>query len=142
MASATPNGISSSHEEQPPAYSSPTPDFGSPAPDSSRGGSTAESAKTAVFNAAEATGVATAASAVSHAVPRSGDDLKEQLAAAKAEIQRLTKQMQDSGFRQRKVQEASEKVQTAVQQSSESGVSLQIVAILCLISFLIGYLFF
>ncbi|KIW12648.1 hypothetical protein PV08_09926 [Exophiala spinifera] len=139
---ATPNGVSS-HEEQPPAYSSPSPQFDSPAPRSSAGGlSTAESAKSSVANVAEATGLAAAASTVASAVPTSNQELQEQLAAARAQIKKLSDQIQDPQFRQRKVQEASEKVQTVVQQSNESGVPLQIVAGLCLLSFLIAYLFF
>ncbi|EXJ68597.1 uncharacterized protein A1O5_08391 [Cladophialophora psammophila CBS 110553] len=140
-AAATPNGVSS-HEEQPPAYSSPTPQFGSPAQQSSTNASAAESVKTSMAKAAEATGLTTAASTVASAVPTSNEDLKEQLAAAKTQIQKLTSQLQDPQFRQRKAQETNEKVQAVVQQRHESGVPLQIVAALCLISFLIAYLFF
>lgn len=134
----TPNGVSSSNEEQPPAYSSDSPQFDTPARQSSK----AETAKTSLANAAEASGVAAAASTVANSVPTSSEDLKEQLAAAKAQIQKLTSQLQDPQFRQRKVQEANEKVQAVVQQSHQSGVPLQIVAGLCLLSFLIAYLFF
>ncbi|KIX02953.1 uncharacterized protein Z518_06503 [Rhinocladiella mackenziei CBS 650.93] len=140
----TPNGVSS-HEEQPPAYSSPSSQFGSPAPQSSSVTQAAETAKTSAANAADASGVtavAAAAAAVSHAMPMSSEELKEQLAAAKDQIQKLTSQLQDTQSRQRKVQEAGEKVQTVVQQSHETGVPLQIVAGLCLLSFLIAYLFF
>ena len=66
--------------------------------------------------------------AISNAVPTSGDDVKEQLAAARAQIAKLTAQAQDPQVRQRKVQEASDKMQTVVQQSQEGGVPLQIVA--------------
>jgi len=139
---STPNGVSASHEEQPPAYSSPSPQFDTPARAPSTAASTAETAKTSFVNAAEATGVTAAASAVVTSVPKSSEELQEQLAAAKAQIQKLTGQLQDPQFRQRKVQEANEKVQTVVAQSQESGVPLQIVAGLCLLSFLIAYLFF
>ncbi|EXJ55083.1 hypothetical protein A1O7_08008 [Cladophialophora yegresii CBS 114405] len=141
-AAATPNGLSSSHEEQPPAYSSPSPQFDTPARQPSNAASTAETAKSSLANAAETTGVTNIPSVVASAVPTSGDEMKEQLAAAKAQIQKLTNQLQDPQVRQRKVQEANEKVQTVVQQSQESGVPLQIVAGLCLLSFLIAYLFF
>jgi hypothetical protein len=141
-AAATPNGLSSSHEEQPPAYSSPSPQFDTPARQPSNAASTAETAKSTLANAAEATGVTSIPTIVASAVPTSGDELKDQLAAAKAQIQKLTNQLQDPQFRQRKVQEANEKVQTVVQQSHQSGVPLQIVAGLCLLSFLIAYLFF
>jgi hypothetical protein len=131
------NGVSH-HEEDPPAYSSPSPtQFGSPAPQG-----VAESTKSSFANAAEATGVTAAAAAVTNAMPKSGDDVKQQLAAANAQIQKLTAQLADPQVRQRKVQEASEKMQTVVAQTNEGGVPLQIVAGLCLLSFLIAYLFF
>lgn len=134
---AATNGVSN-HEEEPPAYSSPSPtQFGSPAPQSN-----VETAKSAMANAAEATGVTAAAAAVVNAVPKSGDDVKQQLAAANAQIQKLTTQLADPQVRQRKVQEASDKMQTMVAQTNEGGVPLQIVAGLCLLSFLIAYLFF
>ncbi|KAJ9612895.1 phosphatidylinositol-binding protein scs2 [Cladophialophora chaetospira] len=141
-AASTPNGVSTSHDEQPPAYSSPSPQFDTPARAPSNAASTTETAKSTFVNAAEATGVTAAASYVAASVPKSSDDIQEQLAAAKAQIQKLTSQLQDPQFRQRKVQEANEKVQTVVAQSQESGVPLQIVAGLCLLSFLIAYLFF
>jgi hypothetical protein len=141
---ATTNGVS--HEEQPPAYSSPTPQFGSPAPASSSEAksepSTVESAKDTTIKAAEVSGLATGATKISNAVPRSTDDVSAQLAAAKEQIAILSKQVQDPQFRQRKMQEANEKVQTVVQQSQESGVPVHITAALCLLSFLIAYLFF
>ena len=140
---ANTNGVAS--HEDPPAYASTTPQFGSPAAASevkSERSSTMETAKSSAVNTAEATGVAGAVAAVSNAVPTSSDELKQQLAAANAQISKLTSQLQDPQVRQRKVQEASEKMQTVVRQSQESGVSLQIVAGLCLLSFLIAYLFF
>jgi hypothetical protein len=139
---ATPNGLSSSHDEMPPAYSSPSPVFDTPARQPSEAASTTETAKSSLANAAEATGFTAAASTVANSVPTSSNELKEQLAAAKVQIQKLNNQLQDPQFRQRKVQEANEKVQTVVQQSQESGVPLQIVAGLCLLSLLIAYLFF
>ena len=131
------NGIYAQTEE-PPAYSSPSPtQFGSPAPQSSQ-----ETPKSSVASAADSTGVSAVASAAYAAVPKSGEDIKQQLAAANAQIQKLTSQLADPQLRQRKVQEASEKVQTVVAQTNEGGVPLQIVAGLCLLSFLIAYLFF
>lgn len=138
---ATPNGVSA-REEHPPAYSSPPPQFGSPAAQSSSVSPTTESAKSSLATAAEATGLTAAAAAVSNAIPSSTAELKEQVSAAAAQVQKIPSQLQDPQLRQRKVQEASEKVQTVVQQSSESGVPLRIVAGLCLLSFLIAYLFF
>jgi hypothetical protein len=141
---ATSNGVSSSsHEEQPPAYSSPTPQFGSPAP-SAKSANVPESTKAHASSVSESTSSAlySAAATVQRAVPTSSEELQDQLAAAKAQIQKLSSQVQDPQVRQRKVAEAQEKVQTVVQQTSESGVPLQIVAGLCLLSFLIAYLFF
>lgn len=138
------NGVT--HEE-PPAYSSPTATvYGSPGPastsDTKAAPTTMESAKASAANAAEATGLTGAATAVMNAMPQSQDDVKQQLAAAQARIQELSSQLADPEIRQRKVAEAQEKVQTVIQQSQESGVPLQITAALCLVSFLIAYLFF
>ena len=142
-AAATANGVSSSHEEQPPAYSSPSPQFDTPARQPSNAASSAETAKSSMANAAEASGVTAAASAVASSVPTSNDEMREQLATAKAQIQKLTNQLQDPQVRQRKVQQTNEKVQAVVAQAQEGGgVPLQIVAGLCLLSFLIAYLFF
>lgn len=136
------------HEEQPPAYSSPTPVYGSPAPASAsksdvKSAPMAETPRsTNASNVAEASGISAAVSAVAAAVPQNTDQLKEQLAAAQARIKDLSTQLQDPQIRQRKVAEAQEKVQTVVQQSQDFGVPLHIVAGLCLVSFLIAYLFF
>ena len=142
---ATTNGVAS-HEEQLPAYTSPTPQFGSPAPASSSEPksvpSGSESAKDAAVKAAEVTGVAGSAAAVARAAPSNTEELKAQLAAAKDQIAGLSKQLQDPQLRQRKMQEAQQKVQTTVQQTQDSGVPLHITAVMCLVSFLIAYLFF
>lgn len=136
----TTNGVS---HEQPPAYSSPTTVYGSPSQSTTeRSVPTTESAKTSAANVAESTGIAGAANAVMNAIPKSQDDVQQQLAAAQARIQELSSQLADPEIRQRKVAEAQEKVQTVIQQSQDSGVPLQITAALCLVSFLIAYLFF
>jgi len=141
------NGVGTQHEEEPPAYSSPSPQFGSPATHNTVAASTTSKSvsepKAPTSNAAEpSTAAGSVYAAVSNAVPTSSDELQQQLAAAKAQIAKLTSQISDPQVRQRKVQEASEKMQTVVQQSNESGVPVQIVAGLCLLSFLIAYLFF
>lgn len=101
--------------------------------------------------AGTATGAATGtAAAVAAAMPSSTDDVKAQLAEAQATIGRLTKQLQDStGLRQRKVDGSSSakgaSIGTAsmeVQQGPPNGVPVPIVAALCLLSFLLAYLFF
>lgn len=139
------NGLSAPHDE-PPAYSSPASAYNSPAPAHSavteKSPPPTESARSAVTHAAEVTGVAGAAAAVANAMPSNQAELQQQLNAAQAKIKELTNQLSDPQFRQRKVAEAQEKVQTVVQQSQESGVPLHITAGLCLLSFLIAWLFF
>lgn len=141
------NGVATHPEEEPPAYSSPTPQFGSPLAQTPANTSAAASKpviepKMATSTPADSSTTANAHATVTDAVPTSNEELQEQLAAAKAQIAKLTSQLSDPQLRQRKVQEASEKMQTVVQQSNESGVPVQIVAGLCLLSFLIAYLFF
>lgn len=133
-AASSVNGVNSNHEEEPPAYSSPSPtQFGSPAPQT-----TTETVKSTMGNAAEATGLTAAATAVSNAMP-SSDDVKQQLAAANAQIQKLTSQMANPEKARQTTSNMAESV-TAV--SDDGGVPLPIVAGLCLLSFLIAYLFF
>ena len=131
------NGITES--EEPPSYSaqSPSPQFGSPAP--TEKSTLAESTR----SVAETTGIAGAAAAVTNAIPTSNEELQQQLAAARNQITKLTNDLKDPAFRQRKINEGQEKAQAAVQQvQSGGGVPLQITAVLCLISFLIAWLFF
>lgn len=150
------NGVSSANGgDSPPAYSSPSPQFGSPAGVSSstpskavptearpEGAKSLGEAKATASNPATSSTLAAAASTVTNAIPTSTDELKAQLAEAKAQILKLKEQVGDSGLRQRKVNEAGEKLQTIQQQSGEVGVPLQIVAGLCLLSFLLAYFFF
>ena len=79
------------------------------------------------------------------------DDLRAQLAEAKETISRLTRQTQDQILRQRKTeavaQDSRERVATGttgmgIQQAVAEGVPVQIVAGLCLLSFLLAYLLF
>ena len=96
--------------------------------------------------AGAASGVAATAS---KNLPSSSDDVKAQLENANAQILRLKEQLQDqSGLRQRKGDSgASEKDSATSQavnamQNSPGGVSVPIVAALCLVSFLLAYLLF
>jgi hypothetical protein len=146
-AEAAVNGVAAHPEEEPPAYSSPTPQFGSPSahtPANTSASSKSVSEPKAVTSSPPepSSTMSNAYAAIASAVPTSSEELQEQLAAAKAQIAKLTSQLSDPQLRQRKVQEASEKMQTVVQQSNETGVPVQIVAGLCLLSFLIAYLFF
>lgn len=84
-----------------------------------------------------------AATAVSESAHDTYEDLKAKLAHAEAQIATL----KDGGFRQRNVKpidgdekRASGPAVQAVKQTD--GVSVQIVAILCLLSFLLAYFFF
>ena len=146
-AGAAVNGVATHPEEEPPAYSSPTPQFGSPSAHTPAATSTGaksvnEPKATTPSPAQQSSTMGNAYATVTNVVPTSSEELQQQLAAAKEQISKLTSQLSDPQLRQRKVQEASEKMQTVVQQSNESGVPLQIVAGLCLLSFLIAYLFF
>lgn len=95
--------------------------------------------------------VSNGASNVANAVPTSGDDLRALLANAKAEISQLTSQNEERGLRQRKSdavnQDSRERITTGttgmgIQQQPSDGVPVQIVAALCLLSFLLAYFFF
>ncbi|OOQ83378.1 MSP domain protein [Penicillium brasilianum] len=144
-------------EEEPPAYTSPggnyeTPAVGLakkssvdqpspiPAPDFSEKSTQPESTPPTESSAS----FSNAKAAVASAFP-SSDELKSQLADANAQIQRLKDRLADEGLRQRKTGGEAPAAPTTMQQShgqTDSGVSVQVVAGLCLISFLIAYFFF
>ncbi|KAJ8111559.1 hypothetical protein OPT61_g5874 [Boeremia exigua] len=89
--------------------------------------------------------VAAAASSVSNAIPTQAE-LQAQLETAKQQIVRLTQQANE-GLRQRKpdaTSGAKDQLATATQQQTApaGGVSVQITALLCLVSFLIAYFLF
>lgn len=86
-----------------------------------------------------------AASAVTGAAQLTYEELKAKLSEAQGEIA----QLKDSGLRQRNVKGASSSEKSSQGQSTQAlreqpaaGVSVQIVAILCLLSFLLAYFFF
>lgn len=146
---STPNGVAHDHDDEPPAYSSPAPQFNSPASANAvpidfkpAGAKSTGDAKASASNPATSSSISGAAAAISNAVPTSNEEIKQQLAEAKAQIVKLKESLADSGLRQRKMQEAGEKLQTVMPQSGESGVPLQMVAGLCLLSFLLAYFFF
>ena len=104
------------------------------------------SAANAMMMGGAAAGGAGVAAAVSNAVPTNQEDLQAQLSEAQATIGRLRAQAEE-GIRQRKPQEAAQKAMDSVNQSMQNapapgGVPIQIVAGLCLLCFLIAYLFF
>lgn len=88
-----------------------------------------------------------AAGTIASAMP-SSSDVEAQLAEAKAQIARLTQQVSEAtGLRQRKTvsaQDSKQGVSTSMdtRQAPAGGVSVQITALLCLISFLIAYFLF
>ena len=151
-------------EDAPPAYGSGTPSYGSPVQDavtpntrsipsesrpSTDTKSIADIATNAPASASSTVGVA--ASNMANAVPTSGEDLKAQLAQAKQKIASLTSQLEEQGLRQRKAdavnQDSRERITMGttgmgVQQQPAEGVPVQIVAALCLLSFLLAYFFF
>ena len=101
--------------------------------------------------AAVSSTIGTAASNVSNAIPTSGEDFKAQLAQAKQKIASLTTQIEEQGLRQRKTdavnQDSRERITMGTtgmgtQQQPADGVPVQIVAALCLLSFLLAYFFF
>ncbi|KAI4135699.1 MAG: hypothetical protein LQ347_000429 [Umbilicaria vellea] len=164
------------HEEAPPAYGSPTQSFASPAPDSATPqnrsvhaagavsppedrpvgsknlGDARESASNAATEGGIQTTISAAASGIINPVPTSGDDVRAQLAEAKATISKLRQQAEEQGLRQRKsdavLQDSRERISTGTtgmgvqQQPASTGVPVQIVAALCLLSFLLAYFFF
>lgn len=84
-------------------------------------------------------------------MPTTSDDVRQQLSDAKAQISRLTEQAQEQVLRQRKSdavnQDSRERISTGttgmgVQQQPADGVPVQIVAALCLLSFLLAYFLF
>lgn len=160
--SAAVNGVR--HADDPPAYSSPTPDPRTPQrmSDAPVVGSVSTPQLRSVDNkyagdARESTGsagqqstVGAAAASVGNMLP-SSDDVKAQLASANETITRLRQQVEEQGLRQRKSdavnQDSKERITTGttgmgVQQAPASGVPVQIVAGLCLLCFLVAYFFF
>ena len=92
-----------------------------------------------------------AASSVANAIPTSGEDLRAQLLEAKATIAKLLQQGEERGLRQSKdgngspdtkEQNSSGMTATGIQQHTSEGVPVQMVAALCLLSFLLAYFFF
>ena len=139
-------------EDMPPAYSSPSPSAAAVTPSREREGKTdgettmGSSIMGGGAAGGVAAGVSSAASAVTNAIPTSQDELRAQLESANATIQKLRADAAE-GLRQRKPQEAAQKAVESVQQSLQNapapgGVPIQYVAALCLLCFLLAYLFF
>ncbi|KAL9001189.1 MAG: hypothetical protein Q9169_000373 [Polycauliona sp. 2 TL-2023] len=145
-------------DEAPPAYGSPAPSLGSPGPEAvtpmnRSTNNKAQNHSTGTHSAApnNQSTTNTAVSNIGQAIPTSAEDLRAQLADAKATISRMTQQADEQGLRQRKAdavnQDSRERITTGttgmgIQQPSADGVSVQLVAALCLLSFLLAYFFF
>ena len=155
----------STSSDAPPAYGTPSQTYSSPQAENTAPGARAaapepvpstdtkstftETASNAAQQAQST--VSNATSAAIAAVPTSGDDLRAQLAQAKATIAKLTQQNEEQGLRQRKAdavnQDSRERITSGttgmgVQQQPGDGVPVQIVAALCLLSFLLAYFLF
>ncbi|KAB8200283.1 MSP Major sperm protein domain protein [Aspergillus parasiticus SU-1] len=143
-------------DDEPPAYTSPAANFQTPAvgaaskvandtsPIPPPDFSDKRNIATPQTNESK---ISSAKAAIASAIPTSGEDLSAQLAEAKAQIQNLKDRLADQGLRQRKIGGETEKsaapaLQQQHAQSVEAGVPVQMVAGLCLLSFLIAYFFF
>ncbi|KAL1983221.1 hypothetical protein VTN96DRAFT_395 [Rasamsonia emersonii] len=154
-----PNGAAVPDEE-PPAYSSPGGAYETPAPAASRKvpddvspipqPEFTEKPRQEVSQESTKAAAATDNSK-SAATNAANEELKAQLAQAQAQIQKLKDQLAEQGLRLRKTDggaaQSAESTAPLLQQqhpqsAAEIGVPVQIVAGLCLLSFLIAYFFF
>jgi len=160
ITNGTENGTrSTAHEDSPPAYTSPentvfsdSASTATPSRTPINDDSILGSAKSTVMSTPAA--VSNATSSVVSAVPTTSEDMKSQLASANAQIASLKDQLAE-GMRQRKGAPSAAlggaAGQGALQQQvlgqgpgsqDMAGVPVQIVAGLCLLSFLLAYFFF
>ena len=160
--------------DEPPAYRSPSPTYASPGPEVTPSQSRSVTAPVGPYNTVDETPadnqhlgdarasafnptssspqntIAAAASSITNAIP-SGEDVKAQLAEAKAQILKLKEQAEEQVLRQRKSdalnQDSKARISTGttgmgVRRQPAEGVPVPIVAALCLLSFLLAYFFF
>ncbi|MCJ1232199.1 phosphatidylinositol-binding protein scs2 [Varicellaria rhodocarpa] len=146
------NGTHTLHDASPPSYRSPSPVFGSPAPT----GNTHEKSEGLYSDDLkslhqDSTIMGTASSSITNAASTANAELQKQLDAAKSTITTLQQKAEEQGLRQRKSdtvnQDSKERITTGttgmgIQQQPADGVPVQIVAALCLLSFLLAYFFF
>ncbi|KAL2223404.1 MSP domain protein [Thermoascus aurantiacus ATCC 26904] len=155
------NGVAPSEEEQP-SLSSPAANYDTPAPATSKrpaddvspipapdfGEKPKQEPSPPPSNEnTTPSGGASLKSTAASVVPTSTEDFKAQLAEAHAQIQKLKSQLAEQGLRHRKTssedaKETAPMLQQQHPQPVEAGVPVQIVAGLCLISFLLAYFFF
>ena len=154
-------------DEAPPAYGASSPNYDSPAPDAVTPQHHAQDTPSSAHFAdskdvpqqgsvssllANPSAALNAAStSISAAASSTSETLQQQLEAAKATIAQLRDQMRDDGVRERKgsavKQDAQDRATTGttglgVPTQPADGVPVQIVAALCLLSFLLAYFFF
>jgi hypothetical protein len=139
--SAATNGLLHSGEEDPPAYSSP-----SPAPVTPQRTPARQLDEKSGLRSDDSTLLGSTTATISKVTGTSQGDLERQLKEAKDTISRLQTQAAEStGLRQRKTDGTSSSATTTTtlqQAPAASGVPVQIVALLCLLSFIIAYLLF
>ncbi|KAL4785757.1 PapD-like protein [Aspergillus varians] len=150
---STGNGANAPDDEHP-DYSSPKGDFETPAAGLAISPNTTSPIPPPSFNESTKGEYSTPQvhgnKAVSAKSPTAGgeksnSDYEARLSEANAQIQRLKDKLADQGLRQRKIGGEGDKPPAALAQqtqSVEAGVPVKIVAGLCLLSFLIAYLFF
>ncbi|KAK3065570.1 hypothetical protein LTS18_000047 [Coniosporium uncinatum] len=152
----TVNGIGGAQHDGTPSQRSPSPEAVTPrhssnvpvASYSNRASTSSVGAGTGATDGSSSGGQQTMMGAAAASLP-SSDDMKRQLDEAKSTIARLQQQASE-GLRQRKPETSSgEKglrssgsTSMGVQQTPAGGVPVQIVAALCLLSFLLAYFFF
>jgi hypothetical protein len=146
--------VESTPDVPPPAYSSPSEERSvtdAPAPNIKRERDDDHADFASVGQAASSSRSApsTAIESVKAAAAGTKEELQAQLAKAQEKIAQLTQEVQ-SGLRQRKIPgvpdekagaPVGEQLATVMRQGSE-GVPIKIVAMLCLVSFLLAYFFF
>jgi len=158
---AASNGIPHHQDDEPPSYASPSPSVATPQRNSTQAPSgpisspsdrpaDAKSRGDAVESAHNPATDNSTLGAIRSAIPTSSDDMKRQLETANAKVMELQQQMTE-GLRQRRAgaAEGGEKMGTTSggnmglhNAPAPGGVPVQYVAALCLLCFLIAWLFF
>ncbi|PLN78867.1 MSP domain protein [Aspergillus taichungensis] len=139
-------------DDEPPAYTSPNATYQTPAVGMAKSTTDTSPIPPPDFSDKPKREISTPQA--SHAQPTSArsptgastEELKSKLSDANSQIQRLKDRLADQGLRQRKIGGEAESPNAPLAQRNAqppvAGVPLQIVAGLCLLSFLIAYFFF
>ncbi|PYH45173.1 putative integral ER membrane protein Scs2 [Aspergillus saccharolyticus JOP 1030-1] len=138
-------------DEEPPSYTSPNPNYQTPAAALTKSANDTSPIPPPDFSDKTMREVSSpqtiGSSATSSKSPvETSEDLRAQLSEANSQISALKEKLADQGLRQRKIGAEVEKAPASLAQqqpqSVEAGVPVQMVAGLCLLSFLIAYFFF